>query len=383
MHYFDHNATTPIAEEVFEAMEPFLRDRWGNPSSIYDFGRRERKAIDRARHSVAGLLNAAPKEIVFTGGGTESSNTAFNCALNVGDRRPHLILTSVEHSCGLRAAEYYERRGHRVSQLSVGSDGSLDLDELESLLAEDTGLVSVMWANNETGILFPVEPIARSCRQRGIPCHSDAVQAAGKIPIDVRSAGLDYLSLSGHKLYAPKGVGALYVRTGAPWQSFILGGTQENGRRGGTCNVASIVALGAAADLAQKRMVESEAKDRRLRDRLEEGLLSLPSVYRNGMADNRLFNTAYLAFEGVESEALVLLLEKEGICVSSGSACMAGSTEPSHVLTAMNVPRSRALGSVRFSLGRTSTDRDVARVLEVLPQQLERLRNSVASRNPR
>lgn len=377
MYYLDYNATTPVAPEVFEAMAPYLRERWGNPSSMHAFGRKAREAIECARESVAALIGAETGEVVFTSGGTESNNTALHCGLNADASRRHLIVSAVEHSAGIRAAADFKTRGFPVTYLPVRSDGWIDLAELDAMIQPDTAMVSLMWANNETGVIFPIAKAGALCRRQGVLFHTDAVQAAGKVPIDAKEAKADYLSLSGHKVYAPKGVGALYAREGAPYRALILGGGQEKRRRAGTQNVASIVAMGAAARLALQSLEEEAARVGSLRNQLEESLLQIPFVRRNGAPAPRLPNTSNLAFEGVEAEALLLLLDKEGICASSGSACSTGLLEPSHVLTAMGLPRSLAMGSVRFSLGRMTTASDVDHLASVLPKLLKRLRGAI------
>lgn len=377
MHYFDYNATTPLAPEVFDAMAPYLRESWGNPSSVYAFGHKAKEAIECARESVAALIGAEIGEVVFTSGGTESNNTAFHCGMNADAGRRHLIVSAVEHSAGIQAAADYKAQGFQVSHLPVRSDGLMDLAELDAMIRPYTAMLSLIWANNETGVIFPIAEAGALCRQRGVLFHTDAVQAAGKVPINVKAAQVDYLSLSGHKIYAPKGVGALYAREGAPYRAFILGGGQEKRRRAGTQNVASIVAMGMAARLALQSLEEESTRVGRLRDQLEESLLQMPFIRRNGAPSPRLPNTSNLTFEGVEAEALLLLLDKEGICASSGSACSTGSLEPSHVLTAMGLPRSLAMGSVRFSLGRTTTMADVNRLTSVLPKLLKRLRAAI------
>ena len=377
MHYFDYNATTPLAPEVFDAMAPYLRESWGNPSSVYAFGHKVKEAIECARESVAVLIGAEVGEVVFTSGGTESNNTAFHCGMSADAGRRHLIVSAVEHSAGIQAAANYKAQGFQVTHLPVRSDGLMDLAELDAMIRPDTAMLSLMWANNETGIIFPIAKAGDLCRRRGVLFHTDAVQAAGKVAINVKAAQVDYLSLSGHKIYAPKGVGALYAREGAPYRALILGGSQEKRRRAGTQNVASIVAMGTAARLALESLEEESTRVGRLRDQLEESLLQMPFIRRNGAPSPRLPNTSNLTFEGVEAEALLLLLDKEGICASSGSACSTGSLEPSHVLTAMGLPRSLAMGSVRFSLGRTTTMADVNRLTSVLPKLLKRLRTAI------
>ena len=377
MHYFDYNATTPLAPEVFDAMAPYLRESWGNPSSVYAFGHKAKEAIECARESVAALIGAEIGEVIFTSGGTESNNTAFHCGMSADAGRRHLIVSAVEHSAGIQAAADYKAQGFQVSHLPVRSDGLMDLAELDLMIRPDTAMLSLIWANNETGILFPIAEAGALCRRRGVLFHTDAVQAAGKVSINVKAAQVDYLSLSGHKIYAPKGVGALYAREGAPYRALILGGGQEKRRRAGTQNVASIVAMGMAARLALQSLEEESTRVGRLRDQLEKSLLQMPFIRRNGAPSPRLPNTSNLTFEGVEAEALLLLLDKEGICASSGSACSTGSLEPSHVLTAMGLPRSLAMGSVRFSLGRTTTMADVNRLTSVLPKLLKRLRAAI------
>lgn len=377
MRYFDYNATTPLAPEVFDAMSPYLREHWGNPSSVYAFGHKAKEAIECARESVASLIGAETGEVVFTSGGTESSNTAFHCGLNADAGRRHLIVSAVEHSAGIQATADYKAQGFPVTHLPVRPDGLMDLAELDAMIQPDTAMLSLMWANNETGVIFPIAEAGALCRRRGVLFHTDAVQAAGKVAVNVKAAQVDYLSLSGHKIYAPKGVGALYVREGAPYQALILGGGQEKRRRAGTQNVPSIVAMGAAARLALQSLEEESTRVGGLRDQLEKSLLQMPFIRRNGATAPRLPNTSNLAFEGVEAEALLLLLDKEGICASSGSACSTGSLEPSHVLTAMGLPRFLAMGSVRFSLGRMTTMADVNCLTSVLPKLLKRLRAAI------
>lgn len=382
LHYFDNNATTRIAPEVLEAMLPFLTNAWGNPSSAYGFGREVARHVEAAREKVAGLIGAEPREIIFTSCGTESINTAVHSALAANPQRRHLVTTVVEHSATLHCIQALEKRGHPVTWLSVRPDGTLDPDAVGRAIRPDTALVSVMWANNETGVLFPVEAIAALCRQRGVPCHTDAVQVPGKLPIDVKRLGVDYLSLSAHKLHAPKGVGLLYVRRRTRFQPLLLGGHQERGRRGGTENVASIVGFGRAAELAIARIEQENTRVRALRDRLETTLLAeIPNSARNGAQEPRLPNTANLAFDFVEAEAILMLLDQVGICASSGSACTTGSLDPSHVLTAMGISPMRARGSVRFSLSADTTSQDVDHLLHHLPPIIRRLR-AISPLNP-
>jgi cysteine desulfurase len=373
--YFDNNATTRIAPEVLEAMLPFLTERWGNPSSAYAFGKEMGVQIEAARNRVAALINADPKELVFTGCGTESINSALNSALWVQPGKRHIITTAVEHSATLKVCQFLQKQECEVTYLPVESDGSLDLHLLDQSIRPDTALVSVMWANNETGVIFPVEEIAAICRSRGVMFHTDAVQAAGKVRIDVETAGPDMLSLSAHKLHAPKGVGVLYIRRHTKYQPYLLGGHQERGRRGGTENVASIVAFGRAAQMAMSRLNEESGRVKTLRDRFELGILkTIPGAIRNGAQEPRLPNTTNIAFDGVEAEAVLLALDRAGICASSGSACTTGSVEPSHVLTAMGVNPSLARGSLRFSLGLYNTAAEVDYVLRELPPIISQLR---------
>jgi cysteine desulfurase len=382
VHYFDNNATTRIAPEVFEAMRPFLTDLWGNASSGYRFGKQVASHMDAARAKVAALLNADPREIVFTSCGTESSNAALHSALLTQPGRRHVVTTAVEHSANMNFGAWLQRRGHEVAFLPVEPDGSLDLHRLEQAITPETAVVSVMWANNETGVLQPVEEIAAICHSRGALFHTDAVQVAGKLPMDVRAVDCDFLSLSAHKLHAPKGIGALYVKSGVKFQPYLIGGRQENGRRAGTENVPYIVGFGRAAELALATLPDKLTRIRALRDRMEQGILAtVPDSIRNGPKEPRLPNTSNIAFEGVEAEAVLALLDLEGICASSGSACTTGSIHPSHVLTAMGVNPVRARGSVRFSLGHYNTAEDVDFLLAKLPSIIAKLR-AVAANTP-
>jgi len=373
--YFDNNATTQVAPEVLEEMLPYFHDLYGNPSSMHSFGGQVQDKIQEARDKVALLLGAHPDEIVFTSCGTESDNAAVRGALEMVPEKRHFVTTRVEHPAIWNLCPYLRKKGYRVTELSVDRKGRLDMDEVRASVTEDTAIVSVMMANNETGVLFPVEEIARIARSRGITFHTDAVQAPGKIPLDMSRSAIDLLSLSGHKLHAPKGIGVLYVRKGTRWSPFLIGGHQEQGRRGGTENVSSIVGLGKAAELALKHLGEETTKIRSLRDRLEKGLLDrVPSTLINGDPDHRLPNTCSLSFEYVEGESILMMLNDHGICASSGSACTSGSLEPSHVLRAMGVPFTAAHGSIRFSLSISNTQEEVDYVIEHLPPIIERLR---------
>lgn len=385
-YYFDNNATTRVAPEVVAAMTPFFTELWGNASSAYTFGNQVVKDMDLAREKVAALIGADPREIVFTSCGTEANNTALHSAVVTQPGKRHVLTTAVEHSANIKYCEYLRRRGYDVTFLPVESDGSLDLHLLEKSIRPDTAIVSVMWANNETGVLFPLEEIAAICRSKGVLYHTDAVQVPGKLKVDVDELGVDFLSLSAHKLHAPKGVGLLYCRYTAPFHSYLIGGGQEKGRRGGTENVPYIVGFGRAAELALASVHDENTRIRALRDRLEQTILStIPDTSRNGGRDARLPNTSNLTFGGCEAEGILLLLDREGICVSSGSACTTGSLAPSHVLTAMGLSPARAKGSVRFSLGIYNTAEDVDYLLEKLPPIIALLRGgerTVAATSP-
>ncbi|MBX3731640.1 MAG: cysteine desulfurase NifS [Verrucomicrobiae bacterium] len=375
LHYFDNNATTRVAPEVVEVMVPFLSELWGNPSSAYMFGSQVHKHVEMARERVAALVHADPKEITFTSCGTESNNAAIHSALATTGKR-HVVTTAVEHSANINFCEFLQKQGHEITWLPVEPDGSLDLHRLEQAIRPDTAIVSVMWANNETGVIFPIEEVAALCRSKGVLCHTDAVQTPGKLPIDVRQLGVDFLSLSAHKLHAPKGIGMLYVRRRTRFAPYVIGGHQERGRRGGTENVANIVAFGRAAELAIASLADENSRVRGLRDRLENHILShIPNTVRNGGKEPRLPNTTNIAFDFVEAEAVLMMLDLVGICASSGSACTTGSLDPSHVLTAMGVSPMRARGSLRFSLGIYNTDEDVDYLLKHLPPIIEKLRS--------
>ena len=372
--YLDNNATTMVDPLVLEAMLPFLKGRYGNPSSMHDFGGSVAAEIEKARAQVARLLGAEHDyEIVFTSGGTESDNLAIMGTLEYFRDRRHIITSRVEHPAVLSLCRKLEREGYRVTYVPVDRDGNLDVEFLKGSLDDDTAIVSIMYANNETGVIFPVEEIGRFLRERGVPFHIDGVQAAGKIPIDVKRIGCDLFSVSGHKFHAPKGVGALYVRRGTRIRPVLYGGHQERGRRPGTENVAGIVGIGAAAELSLANL-DAEGEIRKLRDRLESGILSkFSNVSLNGDRQNRMPNTTNVGFEYIEGEAILLYLNERGICASSGSACSSGSLEPSHVLRAMGVPFTAAHGSIRFSLSRFTTGEEVDYTLSVMPEVVKRL----------
>ena len=364
MIYLDHNSTTPVLPEVLEAMLPYFTDQWGNPSSTYRFGAKLKGVLETARAQVAELIGASPREIIFTSCGTESNNAALNAALEANVGKRHIVTSAVEHSSVLNYCKVMEKRDYRVTYLPVDRDGLMKLADLENAIDEQTAAVSLMWANNETGVLFPVKEIAEMCRSRGVLFHCDAVQAVGKIEIDVRRVPADYLSLTGHKFYAPKGVGALYVRKKSPFSPLIIGGHQERNLRGGTECVPLIVGIGKAAGLARAHIPGYDGRARPLRDMLESRILdSIPNTALNGHRGQRLSNTTNISFEGIESESLLILLDQEEISVSSGSACLADSNEPSHVISAMKKEMKTARQAVRFSLGLENTALDVENVL--------------------
>ncbi len=374
--YFDNNATTRVDPAVFEEMRPYFCDLYGNPSSMHSFGGQVGRKLGEARERVAAVLGCDPAEIVFTSCGTEGDNTAIRSALEAQPDKRHIVTTKVEHPAVLNLVNHLVKKGYHLTLLGVDGQGMIDLDELRDSLRDDTAIVSIMWANNETGTVFPVAEAAEIVKSRGILFHTDAVQAVGKIPIDLRSLPIDFLVLSGHKLHAPKGVGALFVRRGTPFRPFMIGGHQEKGRRGGTENVPGIIALGKACELAAAHMEEENTRVRELRDRLERGLLgAIPDTRLNGHPTERLPNTLNLSFKFVEGEAILLLLDQIGVCASSGSACTSGSLEPSHVLRAMGVPFTYAHGSVRFSLSRFNTQEEVDFVVREMPKIIERLRS--------
>ena len=364
--YLDHNATTPLDARVLEAMLPYLRESFGNPSSLHWFGQRARAAVEEARSRVASLIGADPAEIVFTASGSESDNMALRGAVaKAGGARRRVVTTSVEHHAVLNTAKALREEGVPIEVTRVSEGGHLDLDDWRAKLGDGALVASVMLANNETGVLQPVGEAARLAREKGALVHCDAVQAAGKAPVDVRALGVDLLTLSAHKLYAPKGVGCLYVRRGTPLAPLVCGGAQERNRRAGTENVAGIVGFGAAAALASQGLAAEAERVGALRDRLEARLLKLPGARRNGR-DPRLANTANVSFEGVDAEALVIALDLEGIAASTGAACAAGGVEPSHVLKAMGFPPERVQSSLRLSLGRTTTEEEVDRAADVI-----------------
>lgn len=372
--YLDNNATTMVDPEVLDAMMPFFKERYGNPSSMHDFGGDVARDVERARMRVADLLGAENDyEIVFTGCGTESDNFAIMGTLAYFRDRRHIITSKVEHPAVLNLYRKLEREGYRASYVPVDRDGNLDMEFLKKSMDDDTAIVSIMHANNETGVIFPVEEIGALCRERGIPFHVDGVQAAGKIPIDVKKIQCDLYSISGHKFHAPKGMGALFIRRGTRIRPLMYGGHQERGRRPGTENVPGIVAMGKAAELALANLPD-EQRVRALRDKLESGILArFSNVQLNGAKDARVPNTTNVGFEYIEGEAILLYLNEKGVAASSGSACSSGSLEPSHVLRAMGVPFTAAHGSIRFSLSRFTTEQEIDYTISVLPEIIDRL----------
>ncbi|MGB0747232.1 MAG: cysteine desulfurase NifS [Magnetospiraceae bacterium] len=374
--YLDNNATTMVAPEVVEAMLPYFTDQFGNPSSIHSFGNKVGQAVKKARGQVQALLGAAhDSEIIFTSCGTESDSTAILSALRAQPTRKEIITTVVEHPAVLRLCEHLQKDGYETHYLKVDKKGQLDLNEYASLLSDNVAVVSVMWANNETGTLFPVEQMAQMAKEKGVMFHTDAVQSVGKIPIDMKSSAIDMLSVSGHKLHAPKGIGVLYLRRGTRFRPLLRGGHQERGRRAGTENTASIIALGKAAELALDGLAHENTVVKSLRDKLERAILeAVPHCFVTGDPENRLPNTCNIAFEYIEGEAILMLLNKHGIAASSGSACTSGSLEPSHVMRAMDIPFTAAHGSTRFSLSRYNSEAEIDMVAAVVPEIVAQLR---------
>ena len=364
MIYLDNNATTRILPEVLEAMMPYLTSEWGNPSSSYNFGSRLKGPVEVARAHVADLIGAHASEIIFTSCATESNNAAVRAALKANPAKHHVITSTVEHSSVLNCCAAVEKEGYRVTYLPVDRNGLLSPSDLENAITSETGLVTLMWANNETGVIFPVKEIAEICHSRGVLYHCDAVQAAGKLAINVDEIPVDYLSLTGHKFHAPKGIGTLYVRRKAPFSPLICGGHQERNRRAGTESIPLIVALGKAAELARRNVDRYAHQVRPLRDELEDHLLTgLPDVERNGDKTQRIANTSNISFGGIESEALLILLDQEGVCASSGAACLADSTDPSHVITAMKPDSGASSHAIRFSLSEDTCADDVRKTI--------------------
>jgi len=374
--YLDNNATTQVAPEVLEEMLPYFHELYGNPSSMHSFGGQVMRKVRQAREQVASLLGASPEEIIFTSCGTESDNAAIRSALASNPDKKHIVTSRVEHPAVRALCAHLATQGYRVTELPVDGEGRLDMEQYKRALSPDTAIVSLMWANNETGVIFPIEKAAEMARERRILFHTDAVQAVGKIPINLADMRIDMLSASGHKLHAPKGIGVLYLRKGTKFSPFMVGGHQERGRRGGTEATPSIIGLGVAAELAQKKIDVENTYVKGLRDRLENTILNtIPNSKVNGDRLNRLPNTTNISFEFVEGEGILLMMDEYGICASSGSACTSGSLQPSHVLRAMGIPFTMAHGSIRFSLSVYNTDEEIDFVIEKLPTIIETLRS--------
>jgi cysteine desulfurase len=375
IYYFDNNATTKVSDEVKNEMDKFFTEFYGNPSSMHYFGGQVQKYLDIAREKISSLLGCYPEEIIFTSCGSESDSTAIYSALRTNPDKRHIITTAVEHPAVLNLCKYLETQGYRVTYLGVNSDGMINLDDLKKSITDNTAVVSIMWANNETGVIYPVEEAAKICREKGVIFHTDAVQAVGKIYIDLKNTHIDMLSLSGHKLHSPKGIGALYVRKGLKFVPFLIGGHQERGRRAGTENVPYIVGLGRAAELAMKNIEKENTYVKKLRDNLENKISErIPNIKINCKNSPRLPNTSSISFGYVEGESIILLLSEKGICASTGSACSSGSLEPSHVLMAMNLPFTYAHGTVRFSLSIYNTEEEVDYVVDEIEKVIKRLR---------
>jgi cysteine desulfurase len=382
--YLDNNATTQLDPAVIEEMMPFLTEYYGNPSSGYTFGRQVRRAIDLARERVAALIGCEPGEVVFTSCGTESNNAAVHSALQLDPNRRHIVTTAVEHSATRRHCETVAKQGFGVTIVGVDHGGGLDLDELERAITPQTAIITAMWANNETGVLFPVEKIAEIARRKRVLFHTDAIQTVGKIPMRLADSTINSVALSAHKLHGPKGVGALYVNKRSAFRPLVIGGSQENNRRAGTENVASIVGLGKAAECASAALGEENSRVRTMRDCLERRLLErVPNTFVNGDVAERLPNTTNLSFVGIESDAALVMFDRHHLCCSAGSACRTGSLEASHVLRAMNLPPERMGGSMRFSFGRFNSDADVDKALEIIPAVIAKLRAMSPANVPR
>jgi len=373
--YFDNNATTKVADEVLEEIKPYFCELYGNPSSMHTFGGQVGIKIRNAREKVADLLSCDPSEIIFTGCGTESDNTAINGTLAAYPNKRKVITSRVEHPAVLQVCRELENKGYTIVEISVDKKGRLNLAELEEQIDDNTALATIMYANNETGVIFPIEKIAELAKSKGTVFHTDAVQAVGKIPMNLSKSNIDLLSISGHKLHAPKGIGVLYIKKGTRLSPYMVGGHQEAGKRAGTENVPGIIGLGKACELAAKNIQEENEKVKHLRDKLETEILKrCPDSMLNGDKENRLPNTTNISFEFIEGEAILLMLDKFGICASSGSACTSGSLEPSHVLRAMGVPFTAAHGSIRFSLSRYNTEEEVDYTIEKMPEIVNKLR---------
>ena len=375
--YLDNNATTQVDPEVVEEMLPFLTSLYGNPSSAYGFGKQASQAIEKARERVSQLLQCEPSEIIFNSCGTEATNTAIHSALSADPDRQHIVTTRVEHSATVKTCEVLAKKGYEITWLGVNAKGQVNLEEVEKAVRPDTALMSVMWANNETGTIFPISELKEIAKKKGVYFHTDAVQAVGKIPVKLGDSGIQYASLSGHKLHCPKGVGALFSSRRTRLTPYLLGGSQENGKRGGTQNVASIVGFGKASELAAQQIEHNEKKLRVLRDRFEFSVMErVERVKINGDIENRLPNTTNLAFEGLDGEALLMLLDDKNICCSAGSACTSGSVNPSHVLKAMGCSDAHARASLRFSVSHFNTEAEIDYAVNVIADVAAKLRKA-------
>lgn len=382
MIYLDNNATTQIDPAVIEEMMPFLTTAYANPSSGYQIAVQVRQAVELARKRLAAALGCKASEVIFTSGGTEANNAAINSALQFEPRGKHIVTSAVEHSAVRRCCEEMAKRGCEVTFVGVDRDGNLDIAEVENAIRPETAIVSIMWANNETGVLFPVEKIAKICREKRVFFHTDAVQAFGKIPLQLSNSAINFLSLAAHKFHGPKGVGALYVSERSRFKSSILGGSHEDGRRAGTENVASVVGMGKAAERAKECLMEEQKKAGAMRDEFEAAILrNVPEVKINGAGATRLCNTANISFAGVESQAALMMLDRAGLCCSAGSACKTGSQESSHVLRAMKIGEDYSRGTVRFSFGRFNSERDLSESVEIVPRVIAKLRNLAQPRS--
>ena len=374
--YLDNNATTPLAPEALAAMMPYLTEQYGNPSSVHRFGQRARQAIDEARAQVARFIGASDSEILFTGGGTEATNTAIRGLLAGRAPRRRIVTSTIEHSATRELCRLLEKEGvAEIIEIGVDASGALDMTALGDSVNDQTALVSIMWANNETGVLFPVKEIAGICKGQRVPFHCDGTQAAGKIPVNVKEVGVDAMTLAAHKFHGPKGVGAVYLKRGLRFRPLVIGGPQENSKRGGTENVPGIVGMGKAAEIAGAHLPDMASRVAALRDRLErEVLAGIPDTHVNGRRDQRVPNTTNIGFARLEAEAILLLLSEQGICASAGAACSSGSLEPSHVMRAMGIDPRIGHGAIRFSLSFYTTDADVDRLMQILPRTIQRLR---------
>jgi cysteine desulfurase len=376
MMYFDHAATTPVDKTVLKAMLPYFSEEFGNASTLYELGKMSREAIEKARANVAKLINADAGEIIFTSGGTESDNMAIRGILSANKNKKHIITSRIEHHAILDTCKWLQKNGYEITYIAVDSSGLVNPKDVENAIRPDTAIVSIMHANNEIGTIEPIEEIGEICRRKGVLFHTDAVQTFGKVSIDVKKMNIDLLSASSHKIYGPKGIGLLYVRKGIKIEPLIFGGGQERNLRSGTENVAGIVGFGAAAEIALKEMKRESAQETKLRDYLIKGIMEkVPRAKLNGHANLRLPNNVNISFEAIEGEGLILLLNEKGVAASTGSACSTGSLEPSHVLLGMGLSHSQAHGSLRLTIGRSTTKKDCDYVLKVLPTIVERLRS--------